>query len=235
MSPLVISAKELGAFAMEGACQRCLWITLHVKPLPYQTFPGIFSSIDAYTKRIIQGYFEREGALPDWLAELGDVEQSLSPPSYQRFSVQDPATGATLRGTADAIFLMGDGSYTIVDYKTARYTPGQEALLLLYQAQLNGYAYIANRVDMGPVSQVALIYMEPVTDAETAASPDMVSGRGFSLALSATIVPVDLDPDGMIPRLLSRAQKTSDLPGPPEPGPDCKNCQAVLALAAVVQ
>jgi len=235
MPPLVISAKDLGGFAMKGACLRCLWVRLHVKPLPYQTFPGIFSSIDSYNKRIVHGYFDREGRLPQWLESLGDVECYIEPPSYHRFSYCDPDTAVTLRGTPDGVFRMRDGSYTIVDYKTSRYTPGQERLFPIYRVQLNGYAYLANRLDLGPVSQVALIYMEPVTDQETAASPNLVNGRGFVMGLSATVVSVDLDPDAIIPPLMRRAREINDLPSPPDPDPGCKDCSATQAMIAALR
>jgi ATP-dependent exoDNAse (exonuclease V) beta subunit len=80
--------------------------------------------------------------LPEWLFALGNLVRYVEPPSHHRFSVNDPATEATLRGVADGISLMKDVSYTIVDYKTAKYTKGQAALLPIYRAQLNGYAYI---------------------------------------------------------------------------------------------
>lgn len=50
MSEIKISAKNLGALAIPDACPRCFWIKNNIKSLPYQIFPGIFSSIDAYTK-----------------------------------------------------------------------------------------------------------------------------------------------------------------------------------------
>ena len=53
-SDLRISAKNLGAFALPGFCPRCFWLQLRVENrLPFQIFPGIFSSIDAYTKRVV--------------------------------------------------------------------------------------------------------------------------------------------------------------------------------------
>jgi hypothetical protein len=230
MERLVISAKNLAAFNVEEACPRCLWVNLHAKRLPYQIFPGIFSSIDAYNKRIIDGYFARERRLPEWLSALGEVDNYVDPPSYQRFSVYDEANKITLRGAADGIFRMKDGSHTIVDYKTAKYTPGQEALLPIYVAQLNGYAYIGDRLELHPVSQLALIYMEPVTDASTAASPDVVNGDGFAMNLSATIVPVKLDPERIIANLLARARATYDVVEPPNPARSCKDYEAIEAI-----
>jgi len=51
MTQLRISAKNLGELARPEFCPRCFWLRAHAKRLPFQIFPGIFSSIDAYTKR----------------------------------------------------------------------------------------------------------------------------------------------------------------------------------------
>jgi hypothetical protein len=49
-----ISAKNLGELAMPSFCPRCFWLKLRLNNrLPFQIFPGIFSSIDSYTKTIV--------------------------------------------------------------------------------------------------------------------------------------------------------------------------------------
>ncbi len=233
MAALTISAKNLGDFAVPGACPRCQWVKLRVKPLPYQTFPGIFSSIDVYNKRVVHQYHDREGRMPRWLDSLGHVKGYVEPPSYRKFSFHNDDLNVTIRGAADGIFEMADGSYTIVDYKTSRYTPGQERLMPIYQAQLNAYAYLGNRLGFHPVSQIALVYMEPCTGEVAAANPQMVNGLGFTMELQATIVPVDLDPEGTIPALMARAKEVFDMAGPPEPNKRCRECPAVFNLAAL--
>lgn len=105
MPQLVISAKHLGDFAIQGACPRCLWVGLHVRRLPCQTVPGIFSFIASYNEPVVEAYFQREKKLPQWLSSLGEVESCLSPPSYHRFFAVDPSTGAMLRGKADGHLL----------------------------------------------------------------------------------------------------------------------------------
>lgn len=71
-----ISAKDLGWLAVDDFCPRCFWIERHAKSLPYQMgFPGIFSSIDAYTKNIVERYFQKNGKLPSWLKEIGEVKR----------------------------------------------------------------------------------------------------------------------------------------------------------------
>jgi hypothetical protein len=197
-------------------------------------FPGIFSTIDRYNKLIVESYFERERCLPAWLGQLGEVKTYVPPPHWRKFSIFDEATQVTLRGEADGIFRMVDGSHTIVDYKTAKYTAGQEELFDVYQAQLNGYAYIGERLALSPVSQLALIYMEPVTDASTAQAPHLVSDLGFSMGLTATVVPVEVKPDQMIPTLLQMARELNDMPSPPGGHPGCNDCRRLDDLVRSV-
>ena len=56
MTLLRISAKTLGELALPDFCQRYFWLKLHAKQLPFQIFPGIFSLIDAYTKRVVHAW-----------------------------------------------------------------------------------------------------------------------------------------------------------------------------------
>ncbi|MHC4767642.1 MAG: hypothetical protein ACYTEI_02895 [Planctomycetota bacterium] len=79
---LRISAKQLGAVALGNFCPRCFWLKLQLgHRLPFQIFPGIFSSIDAYTKRMVHDYFDRHGVPPEWLAPLGPITGYRNPPS----------------------------------------------------------------------------------------------------------------------------------------------------------
>ena len=53
MKEITISAKHLGNINLPDFCPRCFWLKMHTGwKLPYQTFPGIFSSIDSYTKKV---------------------------------------------------------------------------------------------------------------------------------------------------------------------------------------
>jgi hypothetical protein len=82
---LQISGKDLGALAMKGFCPRCFWISRRAR-LPWQIFPGIFSSIDSYSKKVVHGQFDKSG-MPGWLAPLGELKGYKDPPSAQRFRV----------------------------------------------------------------------------------------------------------------------------------------------------
>ncbi len=229
MGPTV-SATELGYYASSRFCPHCAWVRLNVKNLPFQGFPGIFSTIDRYNKLIVKNHFQRENALPVWLGKLGEVAAYVDPPHWSRFKVLEDASGVTVRGEADGIFQMADHSYTIVDYKTAKVSRAQHAMFRSYETQLNAYAYIGERLGLSPVRRLALVYMEPQTDEETVLDPQLVDASGFSMSFQATIVDVALKPEILIPPLLRRVKEVSEMELPPAGRPGCRDCKALDSL-----
>ena len=230
-----ISATELGSYASSRFCLHCAWVRLHVKKLPFQSFPGIFSTIDRYNKLIVQNHFERERALPAWLQQLGEAGTCVNPPHWSSFKVLDEESGVTIRGEADGIFQMSDGSYTIVDYKTSKYSPAQRGMFTAYEVQLNAYAYIGERLGLSPVGRLALVYMEPVTDEQTTQDPSLIDDKGFSMGFEATVVDVALRPDQLVPPLLRRVKEVAEMGQPPAGEPGCKNCEALDGLISAVR
>ena len=101
-------------------------------------------------------------------AGLGNIKGYVNPPHYSKFSILDRETNVVLRGTPDGILVMQDGSHLIVDYKTAKFTAHQDELFPMYEVQLNAYAVIGEQKGFAPVSGLALVYTEPVTDDATA-------------------------------------------------------------------
>ena len=230
MPELTISATELGRYAGFGFCARCAWIRLRVKPLPWQSFPGIFSSIDRYTKLVVVNHLRREGRLPPWMAEVGASGEYIEPPHWSKFQATDGATGVTLRGEADAVFRLADGSCAIVDYKTSRYNPEQRGALRVYRAQLNAYAWIGGRLDFPRVSRLALVYMEPDTGGDRADAPGLVDAAGFALGFRARVVEVELAPGRLMPPLLRQAARLYALASPPRGREGCGDCVALGSL-----
>ena len=227
---VTVSATELGQYASTRFCLHCAWVRLHVKKLPFQSFPGIFSTIDRYNKFIVQNHFDRQNALPVWLKDLGEVGSYVNPPHWSKFKVAHEETGVTVRGEADGIFKMSDGSYTIVDYKTSKYSPAQRGMYSNFEVQLNTYAYIGERLGLLPVRRLALVFMEPIADEQTANDPRLVDDRGFSMGFEATIVDVPLRPERLIPPLLRRVRDVADMKRPPGGSESCKDCQAMDSL-----
>ena len=208
---------------------------MHVKPLPWQGFPGIFSTIDRYTKQVVVSHLQREGRLPPWMAEVGDAVEHLDPPHWARFKATDEATGVTLRGEADAIFRLADGACAIVDYKTSRYNPDNRSQHRIYRAQLNAYAWIAQRLDFPRLSRLVLAYMEPTTDPETVDIASSVAAEGFSLGFRPRLVEVELAPQRLIPPQLRQAARIHALTEPPQARDSCRDCAALEGLLATLR
>jgi hypothetical protein len=229
-----ISAKNLGELSLPGFCPRCFWIKQHApKGLPYQIFPGIFSSIDSYSKRIIHGYFDLYLQAPGWLAELGEISGYKNPPHHSQFYLIDKTTNIKLTGTPDAIFIKPDSSHIIADYKTAKYTGAQDSLFPMYETQLNAYALIGESCGFSPVTELALIYTEPVTDEETVTNDALYREDGFIMGFSARILKVDLN-NKVIPELLLKVRSLLDQPHPPSGREGCKDCEKLAELISII-
>lgn len=228
-NPITISAKTLGQLAMPEVCARCFWLAMKADDLPFQIFPGIFSTLDSYGKKLVNGWLARHGSAPAWLAPVGEIRRSIAPPHYSKFSVKDSATQIVLRGTPDAIFKLRDGARAIIDYKTAKFTAHQDELFPMYEAQLNAYAHIAERTGLGPVSKLALVYTEPVADKTATEKDPNMTDDGFRLDFKAHILPVEIKPK-LVPRLLSKAKDILDSPSPPAGLEGCGDCAALAEL-----
>ena len=226
-----ISAKDLGWLATVDFCPRCFWIERHAKGLPYQMgFPGIFSSIDSYTKNIVERHFQRSGKLPSWLGEIGEVK-GIIPVRQSEFKIVKG--GVTLTGVPDLLFQRPDGSFGIVDYKTARYTGNQDSLMPVYRIQLNGYAYIAEGIGYKPVNDLYLVYFEPpykeaygrITDAHT-------NHDGFEMPFTPRIHRIRKDAKE-VELLLKKAWQIYSGEGPPKGLNGCNDCERLEELVGL--
>ena len=220
MENIKISAKKLGKMAMPDFCSRCFWIELHVKKLPWQIFPGIFSTLDAYTKEIVHNWIDRDKDKPQFLKDL-DITKYLKVPHWSKFQM-NTEHGITLSGAPDDLLVSPRGIH-IPDYKTAKFTKTQDKLFPMYQAQVNGYATIATYLGMD-IDSLSLIYMAPATDEPQVA----INGRHedlFKMTFLPHFVPIKLDIDSIDP-LLEKARKIYD-GGIPDRGNNCEDCEAL--------
>jgi len=235
MEPLALSARTLGELELNDYCPRCWWLSLHLKGnLPFQMpMPGIFGSIAAYTPNVIRSYFDEQNRLPNWYPRIGRVKGYVDGKAlhWRRFTVKDKKTGIELRGSPDDVFRLADGSYHIVDYKTARLTAKQDELGPLYEVQLNVYAYICEELgSYSPISGLSLIYMEPRTGLGAESAAEAVLGDGFALHFSATQKTVPLEPGKRIPRLLRRARAIYDQQRAPKGRTGCEDCDSFARI-----
>lgn len=229
MQQIRISAKNLGQIALDSFCPKCFWIKLHTGfKLPYQIFPGIFSSIDSYSKKITNLYYEKHGSLLEWFDGF-NLSRPIKSPSLRNFHTVIPETNIKLTGIPDEMFLKDDGSYLIADYKTARFTEHQDELLPMYEVQLNGYAYIAEQIGYGPVTGLVLVYYEPFTDISNLDVDHHVDSEYFSMNFYAHVLKIERNNKLLTP-LLQKARQIYDMSVPPHSRTGCKECKLLNIL-----
>ncbi len=139
-----------------------------------------------------------------------------------------------MTGAPDAILVHADGSHLIIDYKTSRFTKGQDSLRPIYDGQLNAYAWIAERTGYAPVTKLALVYMEPMTTGRDAGDPENHRPVGFAMAFRPHIEVVEIQP-GLVPRLLRAARETYDVPSAPAARRGCRDCTRVENVASLLR
>ncbi len=237
-----ISAKNLGELKKSDFCQRCFWIKTHQKQLPYQIFPGIFSSIDSYTKSIVEGYVSREGKLPDWLKDIGEVNKAFKGSiKAMKSKGIDPKTkfntqykDVLLTGIPDALYQRPNGSIVIADYKTARYTERQDSMMPIYEIQVNGYAYIAEKLGIKPVESIYLIYFEPPQkESHELIAKRYTTAEGFEMPFKPTVHKIKKDTKE-IEILMDKAYKIYMLTTHPKGLEDCKDCKSLTSLSNLI-
>jgi hypothetical protein len=178
---------------------------------------------------VVHAWFDESGGPPPWLKDLDAVTGYKEPPNYHKFNTINDEFGIHLTGSPDGVFLRNDGSYMIVDYKTAKYTGTQDSLHPMYEGQLNAYAYIGERTGLSPVTRLALIYMEPVTDDVAASQAQNRRSDGFAMHFIANVLPVTLDPTILNP-LFRKTRETWELSSPPPQSLSCKDCNMLHDL-----
>lgn len=99
----------------------------------------------------------------------------------------------------------------------------------MYEVQLNAYAMIGERCNLHPVSDLALIYMEPVTSKDAVGNGLNYRDKGFAMGFTASVHKVVLNLD-IIPPLLARTREINELSKAPEGCTECNDCQLLNEL-----
>ena len=228
-----ISAKNLGILALPDFCPRCFWMRAKLGwKSPWAIMPGIFSSIDGFSKRAILASYEKNGHFPPWIAGRWSDAKPLPTPHHSTFRLTDPETGIVLTGVPDLMLGLPGNKLAILDLKTARYSKHQDFLLPMYQVQLNGYALIAEGLGMGTVEALGLVYGEPPANDDNKGLDALVSDVGFSMPFRATAMPIEID-RSMISPLLKKANTLLEMENPPNGQEGCKECQMVYEMARI--
>ena len=111
----------------------------------------------------------------------------------------------------------------MVDWKTAKYTKGQDELLPIYEVQLIGYGILVGTKK----TLLDLVYMEPQTGKEIIPSHVFASqgqnAKGFSMDFHATVVPIVND-RSVVRKALTIAREIYEMEIAPEMVGGCKHC-----------
>lgn len=213
----IISGKDLGQLALKDFCPRCFWIERKLGKSP-SIFPGIFSTIDSLTKKSVKRSYLERNCLPGWLP----LKNIVRPIEFPRISVPMLEYGNwILTGEPDEVFEMDDGSYQIVDYKTAKFTNKQDDLLPMYQVQLNAYALALPVYNIKPITGLSLLYCEP--------KEELDSDENFSLSFTIQPLKIALQLE-IIPELLLKARSILDNDSPPLPKDNCQGICSWLEM-----
>jgi hypothetical protein len=229
-----ISATQLGELTQRWNCRRCFWLRAKLKGrLPYQSFPAVFSTIDSFTKdffRQVQKVRTQEG----WVEEFSSSAQWIPVPSPRSFQAEDPETGIILSGIPDALYRLEGGGLMIVDFKTSKVSEGELKRWEQYVTQLNAYAWIAQRVGLGQVEKLEVIYAEPHGTLGTRPVGDALTPIGFQMPFEVTSKPVEIDP-GRVESALQKAREILSLEAPPKSTRNCFECSKVSELGRLSQ
>lgn len=228
---ITLSPKQLGEVAKADFCPRCFWVGHKMgHKYPYGMFPGIFSTLDKYQKAVALDSIKL-GIIPKWLQPLGEISAVEPAPHWSKFSITLP-NGIVFRGAADTLLRLADRSLVIVDEKTAQpKEPGHE-LERLYDAQLNGYAKIANAIGMGPVSKLLIVYNVPIQIGEQMSVQNALRGDRYVMEFEPVTRIVPLEPD-WLDGLLNAASTIILSETCPSGNAGCSNCALIDNMAEV--
>jgi len=230
-----ISAKDLGAVALPSFCERCFWLRMKCRgKLPFQIFPGIFSSIDSYSKTVTAGYFRKHARLPRWFDGFGELGAPIKVPGWAKFNMIDGDSNILLTGMPDEILKHSRKGLWIGDYKTARLTNAQDELAPMYEIQLNCYALIAESIGLGSVYGLGLLYYEPITFLGEQNPDFMIHDDSFFLRFSPKLKPVEIDLN-RIPPLFHTVRRICDNSQCPAGRVGCVDCSNLTGLLEATQ
>jgi len=229
-----LSPSEIGKPLLDDFCPRCFWFT---KKFPIKDkhpfsspMAGILSITDKYVKDVVKWHVQKLNQLPPWI--LNQLKNFYPHLDFENIRLIRPTTWQVslfnglclLSGRADEIIEFSDGSWFIIDYKTASLTESQAKLRPHYSAQLNAYAYLANKNLNKPIVGLALVYFDP----EYKNLDDEVilyrTKDYFFFGFNPTLVPVEpMDPK-WVEDLCRTLFEILSSDTPPEGRANCEGC-----------
>ena len=238
MDQIQLSATKLAKLAHADFCAFCFWVYLmiHQRP-PFDQFPGIFSSIDRFTKGGVHAHFDKHNKPPKCFQSFTHAVSYLE---VGRLKYLEKKHGILLTGEPDDVFELEDGSLELYDYKTARFPKALEndddesgQLLSGYRVQLNVYDHLLSKNGYGACDKAALVYFDPMTHLSEDEHLKQWDDNGMSLRFEAKILPIELNAAELLPPLIEKVREIYESAKPPKGRDGCKNCERIKALFEV--
>ncbi len=168
-------------------------------------------------------HFNCHGRVPRWFDGFGKLGAPITVPGWSNFQMIDQETNILLTGVPDEILRHPERGLWIGDYKTARYTDTQDELASMYEVQLNCYAHISQKIGLGSVYGLGLLYYEPITEVEANDADFLIKKDRLFLGFSPKLKPVKLEPS-ILPPLLQQVREICDLHDSPPGRLGCRDC-----------
>ena len=228
MKQFKISAKNLAQLNMPNTCLCCFsnLMKLHHKT-PFNIFPSIFSTFDSLQKQLVESTLEETGKLPKWLGEMAGATGLAESPARLEYVHQ--GNNIVLVGVPDHVLQWKDETVSPIDYKTSRYSKGQDSLKPLYEAQLDAYSYLLDKKCAMESDRGALVYFEP-TGAETMVLTD----QGYTQPWKVSVCLIDVSGETTL-RLLDQAREIYEQKVAPDGRAECLDCELLEKMAAVAK
>jgi hypothetical protein len=201
-------------------CRRCFWLKAkRVLKRPSPPFPKVFARLDQQTKDYFFGKRTEEmaEALRPGRVAFGDRWVRSGP-----LVVPGHRASVVLAGRIDTALTFDDGSFAIIDFKTAE--PRGEHVPF-YGRQLHCYALAAENPAEGalrlcPISTLGLLCIEPIS---MVGLDDGVAYKG-----NAHFLEIPREDDAFM-AFLSQVLFVLERPEPPEAAPRCSYCSYLRA------
>ena len=220
-----LSVSDIGGIALKSFCSRCFWLKKKTKnQLPYRVPPpGIFANIESYMKKIVVNRVKNH-TVGDLIKELENTEKLVNSDNkfYEKFF---PELNCYIFGMPDSIFSNIDNSFSIAEFKAARFTSAQMDMINQYELQLQAYAMLVRDYQIKPISKLLLVYFEPhISDSDI----DVRSQEGDTISLDfSPFVHSVKQNDFEVYSLLKTAVSIIQSDEPPQPSISCRDCNSL--------
>jgi len=209
-----LSPSEL-TYLYEG-CKFCFWLKVkHGISQPSMPMPGIFSAIAAKQKDFYEDRRTEQfcPALPPGMVILGEkwVQSKVISGADEQ--------SCFIKGKFDAVVEFDDGSYGVIDFKTAKASDGKAAM---YGRQLHAYAYALENPGDGamhltPIKKLGLIFFTPDAFEQESLERQIFSGKVIWIEVSRD--------DEAFTAFLNEVMQVLKEDTPPASAPDCNWCR----------